>query len=319
MIKKCVGCGIILQDNDINKAGYVKDISKQTYCMRCFKLKNYGEKSTIKPAYNNDSIITMVNRNAKQTVFLVDLLNINSETMNTFKKINTDKVLVISKMDIIPKGVNLNLVINNIKDIYKIDSDVLIISSLKKKNISGLRNYISKNITYIVGYTNSGKSTLINTLMGNEQILTSNMINTTLDFNRIENEELVIYDTPGLLYDVNYSTDLNVLNKLSATIELKPLVYQLKPQSGIVMDKLILFNDSDVISNITLYVNNIFEVKKVFKKDVNLNNEYNLKNEDLVIKGLGFISTKIAPKLLVSFDNINLIEKRNTIFGGSHE
>lgn len=39
MIKKCTGCGIILQTEDINKEGYTENIDNEL-CLRCFKLKN---------------------------------------------------------------------------------------------------------------------------------------------------------------------------------------------------------------------------------------------------------------------------------------
>ena len=41
MIKKCSGCGIVLQDTDSNKEGYVADLNKGL-CERCFRLRNYG-------------------------------------------------------------------------------------------------------------------------------------------------------------------------------------------------------------------------------------------------------------------------------------
>ena len=37
MIKKCLGCGVVLQNNQINKEGYVDNIEKEI-CERCFKL-----------------------------------------------------------------------------------------------------------------------------------------------------------------------------------------------------------------------------------------------------------------------------------------
>ncbi|UKI27187.1 MAG: hypothetical protein L6V91_00415 [Bacilli bacterium] len=42
MIKRCSGCGIILQEEEPQKEGYTEDINKEL-CTRCFKLKNYGE------------------------------------------------------------------------------------------------------------------------------------------------------------------------------------------------------------------------------------------------------------------------------------
>ena len=46
MTKKCLGCGVILQDSNNNKEGYVDTLDKDI-CERCFKLKYYGE-------YKND-------------------------------------------------------------------------------------------------------------------------------------------------------------------------------------------------------------------------------------------------------------------------
>ena len=42
MTKKCSGCGVLLQNDNINKEGYVDDLNKDI-CERCFKLKYYGE------------------------------------------------------------------------------------------------------------------------------------------------------------------------------------------------------------------------------------------------------------------------------------
>ena len=42
MIKKCMGCGVIMQDQDKEGLGYTPNL-KNEYCMRCFRLKNYGE------------------------------------------------------------------------------------------------------------------------------------------------------------------------------------------------------------------------------------------------------------------------------------
>ena len=45
MIKKCLGCGAIMQMQDKNKIGYINEekYMDAKYCERCFKLINYGE------------------------------------------------------------------------------------------------------------------------------------------------------------------------------------------------------------------------------------------------------------------------------------
>ena len=42
MIKKCIGCGIVLQTSTNTVEGYTENISNDV-CERCFRLKNYGE------------------------------------------------------------------------------------------------------------------------------------------------------------------------------------------------------------------------------------------------------------------------------------
>ena len=42
MSKYCLGCGVLLQDKDEKKEGYVSDIS-QNYCKRCFRMTHYHE------------------------------------------------------------------------------------------------------------------------------------------------------------------------------------------------------------------------------------------------------------------------------------
>ena len=42
MNKKCLGCGSILQDNNPMLIGYTDNLTN-TYCKRCFRMRNYGE------------------------------------------------------------------------------------------------------------------------------------------------------------------------------------------------------------------------------------------------------------------------------------
>ena len=55
---KCLGCGVLLQYDDINGLGYTNDISNDR-CMRCFRLSNYGEYSKVK--LDNSDFIKIIN------------------------------------------------------------------------------------------------------------------------------------------------------------------------------------------------------------------------------------------------------------------
>ena len=50
MTKKCSGCGVLLQNDNINKEGYVDDLNKDI-CERCFKLKYYSQRLTSSLSY----------------------------------------------------------------------------------------------------------------------------------------------------------------------------------------------------------------------------------------------------------------------------
>ena len=40
--KKCIGCGVVLQNENMLQEGYVINL-EDDLCQRCFRLKNYGE------------------------------------------------------------------------------------------------------------------------------------------------------------------------------------------------------------------------------------------------------------------------------------
>ena len=46
MIKKCIGCGSVLQDSHPDEIGYVTDLEKEL-CERCFKIRHYNHYQTV--------------------------------------------------------------------------------------------------------------------------------------------------------------------------------------------------------------------------------------------------------------------------------
>ena len=40
--KRCAGCGVLLQDENILQEGYTTNLENDL-CQRCFRMKNYGE------------------------------------------------------------------------------------------------------------------------------------------------------------------------------------------------------------------------------------------------------------------------------------
>ena len=76
MIKKCLGCGVVLQTTQIEKEGYVDNIDKNI-CERCFKLKNYGQYQEV--SLDNETYKQILSEIPQDSlvVYLTSLLNIN--------------------------------------------------------------------------------------------------------------------------------------------------------------------------------------------------------------------------------------------------
>ena len=319
--KKCLGCGTIMQNEDDSKAGYVpyKNIDDASYCQRCFKLKNYNEKVTSEVLVNEEEIINIVNKSDSYVFFLIDFLNISNETINTFKKINVAKTLVISKSDLIFKDIKLEKVKTNIKKIYSLEDNIIFLSSKKKYNINSIFSILDDNCKktcYILGYTNAGKSTLINILKGDNKIIESTMPNTTLDFINIKIKDYKIIDTPGFNLKNTFYNDkeYELIKKMNPVYFVCPLNYQVKDNQIFFIEDRLYLKGFD-INNITFYMSNLIKVKKIYKddeikyKEIAINN-----NSDVVISSLGFINVKKKCILKINEDMYKLINIRESIF-----
>ena len=317
MIKKCMGCGITLQDKDPKKIGYVPDMKKKV-CLRCFKIKNYGYKTITKLNIDNNKIIKKINNSKNLTFYLIDFLNITKENLNSFKKINNPKVLVINKIDLLPKNINFLKIKKLLKEYYKILDEIIFISGKTKQSTNKILKIMDeKNMTkaILAGYTNSGKSTLINTLTGNE-LTTSYLPNTTLDFIKIYlDEEHTLLDTPGLIYQNNLLNLVDYEELKVMESKIKEISYQTKKDAIInILDKISIKTNID--NNIIVYLSDKIKIEKVFKDTLNLDKEVIniLDNQDVIIRGVCLINIKKKSRLEIGVADKNLIEIRPSMF-----
>lgn len=324
-MSKCEGCGVNLQNIDSNNLGYVKDLDK-SLCERCFRIRNYNEYSMVSKS-NNDYINILKNIGISNdlVILVVDLFNTNNRLDEIFKYLNNNVLLVLTKRDILPKSIYDNKLIEYFK--YNV-IDTIIVSSLKNYNLDLLYSKINKykkgNNVYVVGFTNSGKSTLINKLIynysdTNTYITTSNLPNTTIDSIKVKlNDELTLIDTPGLVNSgdiINY-IDGSMIKKVIPNKEIRPITYQVKTNETIYIDKLarlILSNN-----NITIYVSNNLDINRSYKEDIDSNLECHIidvePNSDIVIEGLGFIKfTKAEQVKLYTLKGVNVYKRISLI------
>lgn len=278
---KCVGCGIKLQEKDKNELGYTPNLNN-ALCERCFKLKNYNILTNKGINIDNDKLINKINELNACVLFLVDFINLDSEVIDAYKKIKSKKTLIITKADIIPKNIKYQKLIQNIKNIYDIKEDLILTSSKTKLNIKTITKICleEKNIC-LAGFTNAGKSSLINALVGSD-ITVSKKSNTTQDFIKLNVDGINIYDAPGFMSNINRE---NIPRSI-----IRPITYQFPSKHYLLIQdiKLNILEDS----NFTIYVGN---EANIIRRKENENVECKIivpKNSDVIIKGFCFINFK---------------------------
>ncbi len=278
---KCVGCGIKLQNKNVNEVGYTPNLNNEL-CERCFKLKNYNILTNKGINIDNDKLINKINELNSCVLFLVDFINLDSEVIDAYKKIKSKKILIITKADIIPKNIKYQKLIQNIKNIYDIKEDLILTSSKTKLNIKTITKICleEKNIC-LAGFTNAGKSSLINALVGSD-ITVSKKSNTTQDFIKLNVDGINIYDAPGFMSNINRE---NIPRSI-----IRPITYQFPSKHYLLIQDIklnILEN-----SNFTIYVGN---EANIIRRKENENVECKIivpKNSDVIIKGFCFINFK---------------------------
>ena len=328
MNRKCIGCGSTLQSTDREKEGYIREskINDAKYCERCFKLKNYGSVITNKKEVKALEIIEKINKEKANVIYILDSTTISEETMLPLKLLTTDVKVVLTKKDLLPKSVKDIKLIDYIKKETKID-EVYITSSKKKYNIDNLLNQLKKDRRkefYILGYTNAGKSALLNSLLMSkglkDKLTVSSMPNTNMENNKIKIEDLILIDTPGFKNELSFSNyiDINLYKKLLPSSEIKPISRTLNPNFMVLIDNIVrIENNSKNDVKLIFYLNSNIEKMKIVTRDM-LKNEKTKSllitpNEDLVIEGIGFIKVLTDSNIDIYSSNIDGITKRSKL------
>ncbi len=315
-MSKCIGCGVELEDNLDNKI-----------CNRCFRLKNYGEYKTV--AKDNQEFLKILQDIEQDSLvlYVASLFNLNLDYINKFKNV----ILVLTKKDILPKSVKDEKLINYVKKLNINVLDIEVISSLKNYNLDSLMNKINKyktnNNVYVVGNTNSGKSTLVNKIIknyynSNLDITTSLYPSTTLDKIVIKlNDKLNIIDTPGIV-DYNsfiHNIDFTLLKKITPKKEIKPRVYQINNKGAILIEDLVRIEYETNDNSMVIYIANNIKISIAGKqnnklKELNYKQIKLDKNMDIVIPDLCFIkfNDKINLKIYIK-DNVEIYTRENLI------
>ena len=208
-MKKCEGCGIVLQDQSPQELGYTPKLTNEL-CQRCYRLIHYDDLIIdVKDSLQPEVVLREVEKLTGLILLVVDLLDIAgsfSSTIGSYLK-GRDILLVTTKRDLLPATLSPDKLTAFLLGQLKTNS-------IKVKGICVLADYASKGLKellatlgqladdslILLGNANSGKSTLLKALTG-KQATASRYPGTTLAISEYQGPKYKVYDTPGLKND----------------------------------------------------------------------------------------------------------------------
>ena len=116
VLKRCKGCGVILQDQNLLQEGYTTNLENDI-CQRCFRMKNYGEYQVV--TKSNDeylNILKGVGETKDLVLYIADLLNLEENIETIRELIPIKMILVLNKKDVLPKSVKEEKLIKYLKN-----------------------------------------------------------------------------------------------------------------------------------------------------------------------------------------------------------
>ena len=250
---RCIGCGSIIQSENPKQPGFVpasklNDNDEDIVCRRCFRLKNYNEVTPLEITKEDFyRVVSEIGRTNALVVKIIDIFDIEGSLIPQIAKLtnHNDLIIIANKTDLLPKSVKEAKLLHHLKKIVAdnnlIPLDIYLMSALKYKNIDKIVDrilkYAGNRDIYIVGATNVGKSTFINTLLkaysnsGKDIITVSSKAGTTLDLIEIPIGDNKIIDSPGIINEnqLTHYLSQKALKIVTPKKEVKPKGYQLSP------------------------------------------------------------------------------------------
>ena len=339
---RCIGCGSIIQTADQKKVGYVPaskltENSDELVCRRCFRLKNYNE---VTPTGETEEdffhIVSEIGKTDSLIVKIIDIFDIEGSMIPQIAKLtnNNDLIVIANKTDLLPQSIKEGKLLHHLRKIVSDNNlkplDIFLMSALKNKNIdsiiSEIMDYANDRDIYVVGATNVGKSTFINSILKayadakKDVITVSSTAGTTLDLIRIPIGDNDLIDTPGIINknQITHYLDEKSIKVITPKKEIKTKGYQLQSEQTLFIGGLarVDFVSGEKTSFVCyfgeflkihrtklsnadeLYKNNVGTLlTPTFKEETVKLKAHNFRlmghtKHDIVIPGLGFITVK---------------------------
>ncbi len=327
MNKKCLGCGSILQNTNATMTGFVPNQKEDMiYCERCFRLLHYHELPMDELSFTNQELLEEAKKIHKPVYYFLDLFQISKEALDPFLKINQEKYLVLTKIDIIPKTISMERLLKRIQNIYKIDSKIFSYTKKSEKLLATLLNHMENSKTsLLLGMTNAGKSSFLKEAIWYQNhekcpVLVSEMPNTTLSFLDWKVNNIHLIDAPGFSFKTKWNSE--ILLKVTPKVYMKPITMQMKRETILNFENTVFLSQNLEQNSITFYGNQAFIFEKKYKMIEKKEQEIKIKidkKSDLVLPGVGFFAISKPCQITIQTDILLSYEVRPSFFGGSHD
>lgn len=247
MNKICKGCGVSLQSCDKHKIGYTPKMEAD-FCQRCFRIRHYDDVViSMKQGIDSNAVLTKIAAMDALIIWVVDVFDFEANMLAGINRhlLGKDILMVATKRDLLPETLGneklSQFMIARLKVQGIIVQGIVICGDLvkhaqKEDNYSvqevegAIERFRHGRDVVVMGMANAGKSTLLNAMCEESDLTTSRHPGTTLDFNAIQMDDYVLYDTPGLTRMDSLLTHVDD-KLLKMVIPLKPVkarVYQLR-------------------------------------------------------------------------------------------
>ncbi|MBQ6654247.1 MAG: 50S ribosome-binding GTPase [Erysipelotrichaceae bacterium] len=235
MEKKCRGCGIELQNSNKDALGYVVDLNMD-YCQRCFRMTHYDAHLIKDFIPDNEKILDDLEKLDGQYIWVIDVFDLDTSLRSSLVSFyrQHECTIILNKCDLLPHNINLDkLAAYVLERIGQIDvrCSRIVTRGINRDFRESLESVIDiERPLIITGVANTGKSTVINELIGQNILTVNSYPATTMRINEITSERYHIYDSAGLWMSESMQAWLNVDDLRLAVPQktVRPTVYQLE-------------------------------------------------------------------------------------------
>lgn len=264
-VYRCYHCGVILQNEDNKKPGYIEKEVMEKYpeglllCDNCFKNERFNsspKEANFETSY--ESILDEIKFKKALVVYVVDVFSFEGSFISKLNKKlkDIDVFAVASKRDLLPSESDNDILQRYIEHRLRVSKlavkDSILVSTNSGYNMKLLHEKLIKygknKDIYFIGATTSGKSTIIEDFLRNYTNNTNNLI-TTYTFNDSDlrgfripiNDNHYIYETPGT--SINNSliakADKITQNQIIPKKTVKARILKLSPNNSILFGGLV--------------------------------------------------------------------------------